>query len=351
VTDVTRDFRSDNTRGCSPEIAEALARAGRETASPYGADPTTERLRERCRDLFEADVAIFPVSTGTAGNALSIAALTPSWGAVFCHEDAHVHREELGAAEFFTGGAKLIPLAGPNGKLRATDLARKIEDIARGGRMAIPSCVSLTQATEGGTVYAAEEVREIADVSHRHGAGVQIDGARFANAVVATGRSPADLTWRAGVDILVLGATKNGALAAELIVVFRSDLELDLALRCHRGGQRLSKMRFLSAQLGAYLTDDLWLRNARAANEAAQRIAAGIAALPGVEIVRPVDANVLFVRLDPGIENRLRADGFLFYDWSLFGPGVVRMVTGFDTTRADTDSLVEAIRAASTQEL
>ena len=344
---MTTDFRSDNTLGCSREIAEALARAGEEAGSPYGFDPITMRLRQRCHDLFETDVAIFPVSTGTAGNALSIAAMTPAWGAVFCHKEAHVYLEELGAAEFFTGGAKLIPLAGSDGKLRAADLAGSIEDVARGGRMAIPSCVSLTQATEGGTVYSAEELREIGDVARGHGVGVQVDGARFANAVVATGRSPADLTWRAGVDILVLGATKNGALAAELIVVFRAELADELGLRWHRGGQRLSKMRFLSAQLDAYLSDDLWLRNARQANGAAARIAAGIASLPGVEIVRPVDANVLFIRLDPEIERLLREGGFLFYDWSLFGAGVVRMVTGFNTTAADTDGLILAIRSAS----
>jgi threonine aldolase len=346
---VKTDFRSDNILGCSPEIAEALLRACQEPASPYGNDPVTSRLHQRCRDLFETDVAIFPVSTGTAGNALAIAAMTPAWGGVFCHEDAHVHREELGAAEFFTGGAKLVPLPGVNGKLIPGALAASIEDVARGGRMAIPSCVSVTQATEAGTVYSAEELREISEIARRSGAGMQMDGARFANAVAATGRSPADLTWRAGVDVLVFGATKNGALAAELIVVFRTELADELGLRWHRGGQRLSKMRFLSAQLDAYLTDDLWLRNARRANGAAARIAAAIATIAGVEIVRPVDANVLFVRLDPAIERTLRERGFLFYDWSLFGEGIVRMVTGFDTTAADADALVEAIRVASLQ--
>jgi threonine aldolase len=332
------DFRSDNTHGASPEIVEALARAAAGTITSYGDDPLTERVRQRCREIFETDLEIFPVLTGTAGNALSIAAMTPPWGGVFCHEDAHIHRDELGAPEFFTGGAKLFPIAGSNGKLRAEDVARVVHETGEEGRTAVPSCVSLTQATEAGTVYRVEEVRAIAEAAR---IGVHMDGARFANALVSLGCTPAELTWRAGVDVLTFGGTKNGAMAAELIVVFRKELAEEIAPRWHRAGHRVSKMRFLSAQFDAYLADDLWLRNARHANAAAQRLARGL----GAEVLRPVEANVVFARFEPEVAGALREQGFLFYDWRLFGAGAVRLVCGFDTSDADVDALLTS-RAA-----
>ncbi|MEO8033916.1 MAG: beta-eliminating lyase-related protein, partial [Acidobacteriota bacterium] len=216
-------------------------------------------------------------------------------------------------------------------------------------RTAVPACVSLTQATEAGTIYQPDEVRELCAVAHRGETLVHMDGARFANAVASlgAGHSPADLTWRAGVDILVLGGTKNGAMAAELLVVFGRDLVEPLSIRWHRAGHRLSKMRFLSAQLEAYLTDDLWLRNARHANEAAAAIAGGMATISRVEIVRPVEANVVFVRLDPAINASLQSSGFQFYDWPPYGKDVVRIVTGFATTTDDVNGLLAATRAAS----
>ena len=332
------DFRSDNTHGASPEIAEALARAAAGTVSSYGGDALTARVRERCRELFETDLEIFPLLTGTAGNALTIAAMTPPWGGVFCHEDAHVHRDELGAPEFFTGGAKLFPIAGADGKLHAADVARVVHEIGKEGRTAVPSCVSLTQATEAGTIYRPEEVRAVADAARL---GVHMDGARFANALVSLGCTPAELTWKAGVDVLIFGATKNGAMAAELMVVFRKEVAEAIAPRWHRSGHRLSKMRFLSAQLDAYLTDDLWLRNARRANAAAQRLARGLDA----EILRPVEANIVFARLRPEVVTALREQGFLFYDWLLFGPGAVRLVCGFGTSDEDVDALIAAADA------
>jgi threonine aldolase len=332
---VTIDFRSDNTHGASPEIAEALTRAAAGTMTSYGDDEITARVRERCREIFETDVEIFPVLTGTAGNALAIAAMTPPWGGVFCHEDAHIHRDELGAPEFFTNGAKLFPIAGAEGKLHAQDLARVVREIGEEGRTALPSCVSVTQATEAGTVYRPAELRAIAEAAQ---IGVHMDGARFANALVTAGCTPAELTWKSGVDVLTFGATKNGAMAAELIVVFRKELAAAIAPRWHRAGHRLSKMRFLSAQLDAYLADDLWLRNARRANAAAQRLAGGL----GAEVMRPVEANVVFARFDAAVAGALREQGFLFYDWPLFGDGAVRLVCGFDTTDAEVDALLAA---------
>ncbi|HEX7152976.1 MAG TPA: beta-eliminating lyase-related protein [Thermoanaerobaculia bacterium] len=335
------DFRSDNTHGASPEITDAIVRASRGTVTSYGQDELTQRLRVRARELFETDCEILPVATGTGGNALSVAVLTPPWGGVFCHDDAHIHRDEMGAPEFYSGGAKTFPIAGAHGKLDPVTLARTIDGIALEGRTAKVSVVSLTQATEAGTVYSVDDLRALCDVAHARGCRVHMDGARFANAVVSAGASPADLTWRAGVDILVLGATKNGALAAELIVAFDTKVMPELTTRWHRGGQRWSKMRFLSAQLDAYFADGLWLRNARHANAMAGRLAAGVP-----ELLMPVEANVVFARLAPAVIAALQEGGFLFYEWPLFGVGAVRFVCGFSTTEADVDALVGAVQAA-----
>lgn len=338
-----RDFRSDNTHGVSPEILAAIERAGSGTMTSYGDDAITARVRDRCREIFETEVEIFPTTSGTAGNALAIASMTPPWGGVFCHEDAHIHRDELGAPEFFTGGAKLFPIAGVDGKLTPAAVAHAIDEIGEEGHTALPSCLSLTQSTEAGTVYSVDEVRALCDVARSRSVGVHMDGARFANALVSLGRTPAELTWKAGVDVLVLGATKNGATAAELLVVFRRELQKEIAPRWHRSGHRLSKMRFVSAQLEAYLTGDLWLRNARRANDAAARIARGVSA----ELLQPVHANAVFLRLQPKVAAALRDEGFLFFDWPLFGAGAVRIVTGFDTSDAEVDAFVEAVARAS----
>ncbi|HKR64873.1 MAG TPA: beta-eliminating lyase-related protein [Thermoanaerobaculia bacterium] len=310
------DFRSDNTHGASPEILEAIARANTDTITSYGGDAITARLQKRIAELFEHDVAIFPVLTGTAGNALTLGAMAGANDTIVCHEDAHIIRDELGAPELFTGGAKLLPLAGANGKLHDVPDTRVL---------------SLTNATEAGTVYTPDELRALCDRAER----VHLDGARFANAVASLGASPADLTWRAGVDVLVLGATKNGALGAEVIIAFDKTLEETLAPLWHRSGHRVSKMRFLSAQLEAYLTDDLWLRNARHANAMAQRLARGL----GASLIHPVEANVVFTRLAKPV------DGFLYYDWPIFGDDAYRLVTAFDTREEDVDAFLAAVHA------
>jgi threonine aldolase len=337
---VVTDFRSDNTHGTSPEILDAVMRAAAGNDTSYGGDALTARVRERCRDLFETEVDVFPVLTGTAGNALSIATLTPPWGVVFCHEDAHIQREEMGASEFYTHGAKLVPVAGAGGKLHAADVDRTIGAFVQEGRAGKASCVSMTQATEAGTVYSADELRALGEAARRYKCRMHLDGARFANAVASTGAAPADLTWRAGIDLLVFGGTKNGLLSSELIVVFDRSLAEELAIRWQRGGHRLSKMRFLSAQFDAYLADDLWLRNARHANAMARRLGEGL------ELIRPVETNMVFTRFEPHVARALEAQGYLFYDWTLFGEGVVRLVTGFRTTEADVDALVKAIDEA-----
>ncbi|HEX7708911.1 MAG TPA: beta-eliminating lyase-related protein, partial [Thermoanaerobaculia bacterium] len=313
-------------------------------ASSYGFDPVTERLRRKVRELFECDLEIFPLATGTAANSLAIAVMTPPWGGVFCHEDAHIQRDELGAPEFFSAGAKLIPLPGAMGRLDRGLLAASIDEIDASRRTAIPASISLTQATEAGTLYRLDEMQAIGELARRHSLGVHVDGARFANAVAALSVSPAELTWKAGVDVLGFGATKNGALAAELLVVFRKELAQELTLRIHRSGHRFSKMRFLSAQFEAYLEGDLWLRNARHANAMAKKLGGELQAA-GVELLRPVEANVVFARFTPAQNERLNAAGFLYHEWPIFGPGAVRLVTGFSTQVEDVDTFCRTSEA------
>jgi threonine aldolase len=319
------DFRSDNTHGASPEILEAVARANVGTSTSYGADAITERVRVLCSDIFEREVSIFPVMTGTAGNELVIASMTPADGAVLCHEDAHIVRDELNAVEWFTGGAKLITIPSAQGKLEPSSLAS-----ASAGRA---SCLSLTETTEAGTVYRPEELRALCEAARALGCRIHLDGARFANAVASLGVAPADLTWRAGIDALVLGATKNGVLGAEVIVVFEPALVERLDFLWQRSGHRLSKMRFVSAQLEAYLTNDLWLRNARHANAMARRLAAGL-----VDVIHPVEANIVFTRVQRPVPD------VLCYDWPIFGPDAYRLVTAFDTREEDVDAAIEALR-------
>ncbi len=334
------DFRSDNVLGGSPEVLRAIERASPGTQTSYGGDEITARLRRRCCELFAADVDVFAVVSGTAGNALAISAMTPPWGAVFCHEDAHIEREELGATEFFSGGAKLITIPGDEGKLHPADVQSAIERVRKRKKSVVPACVSITNATEAGTVYSQEEMRVLIDVARGGGLRVHVDGARWANAVAAKNVRPE------GVDILTFGATKNGTLNADLIVVFQKEFSENLALRLHRSGHRPSKMRFLSAQLEAYLTDDLWLRNARNANAMAARLRDGLKGK--VEIVRPVEANIVFVRIGRDAAAELNREGFLIGEWPLFGPDVYRLVTGFSTSESDVERFVSAFHEALT---
>jgi threonine aldolase len=337
------NFSSDNVTGVAPEIVAALAAANAGAMASYGADAITERLTRRFAEVFEREVAVFPVATGTAANALALATLTPSWGVVYGHRDAHFQVDECGAPEFYTGGAKLRMLEGEHGKISAGDL-----DAAITGRGVVhhaqPASVSLTQSTEAGTVYKAEEVEAIAEVCRRHGLALHVDGSRFANAVASLNRSPADLTWRAGVDALSFGATKNGAMAAEAVVFFDPARAADFAYRRKRGGHLFSKMRFLAAQLEAYLADDLWLRNARHANRMAARLAEGLAAVPGARLRHPVEANELFVELPDPVIRGLAADGFQFYRWDSETSTVIRLVTAFDTAVAAVEAFLAAAR-------
>ncbi|MGG6293966.1 threonine aldolase family protein [Leptolyngbya sp. AN02str] len=327
------NFCSDNVTGMSPEMLAALAAANEGSAMPYGDDDISQQLTTQFSDLFETEVVIFPVATGSAANALALSVLTPPFGSIYCHNQAHIHVDECGAPEFYTGGAKLVTLDGANGKLVAEDLAIALR---QGGAGVVhhvqPSAISLTQASEAGTVYTIAEIEAIAQVAHTHRLPLHMDGARFANALVSLGCTPADMTWRAGVDVLSFGATKNGAMAAEAVVFFNPNQAKDFIFRRKRGGHLFSKMRFLSAQLQAYLTDDLWLRNAQHANHMAAVLAQGLTKIPHVELCYPVQANELFVKLPTEIIEGLQAEGFRFYVWS--DSNLIRLVTAFNTQEA-----------------
>lgn len=344
MQETNRDFRSDNIAGMAPEILDALAAANTGAAAAYGDDDWSRALDGAFSALFDTDCRVFPVATGTAANALSLAAICPPHGAVYAHRDAHIVVDECNAPEFFTGGAKLMTLPGDSGKI---DMAALRAALGMGWagvqHHPQPSAVSLTQATESGTVYAPDEVAAIAHLCRDHGLRLHMDGARFANAVAGLNCSPADLTWRAGVDVLSFGATKNGAMAAEAVVFFRPELAEGFLFRRKRAAHLFSKMRFLSAQLLAMLEDGLWLRLARDANARARQLADGLVRLPGIEIVWPVQANEVFVRLPAERAAAMQQQGFLFHPWSWdAAEGVHRFVCAFDKTEADVAALLAA---------
>jgi threonine aldolase len=345
------NFCSDNVSGAAPEILKALESARHGSAMAYGDDNITRRVERRFAELFERDVAVFFVATGTAANALSLSVLVPPYGAVYVHPASHLTLDECGAPEFYTGGARLVEIAGRDGKL---DPARLARELARGAKGVVhhsqPAAISLTQATECGTVYAPSEIAALSELARAHGLAVQMDGARFANAIVSLGCSPADVTWKAGVDALSFGATKNGALAAEAVVLFSRAPAEAFGYRRKRAGHLFSKMRFLSAQLEAYLADGLWLRNARHANEMAARLADGLRGIPGLRILYPVQANEVFLALPEQAIGALESQGFRFYRWETpegeKGP-VIRLVTAFDTQAGSVDAFITAARCTS----
>jgi threonine aldolase len=321
----------------------ALAAANTGTALGYGGDALTERLNRRMAEIFGREVTVFPVATGTAANALALAAVTPNWGVVYCHEGAHIATDECGAPEFFTGGASLALIPGEHGKIAPGALDARINGAGRVHSMQ-PAAISLSQSTETGGVYTPAQIGAIAEVAKRHGLALHMDGARFANAVAALGCAPADLTWRAGVDVLSFGATKNGAMAAEAVIFFDPARAADFGYRRKRGGHLFSKMRFLSAQLDAYLTDDLWLRNARHANAMAAKLGEGLAAIQGLALLYPVEANAVFVELPDPTIRALEAEGFGFYRWGGPAATCLRLVTSFATTADEVTKFVAAVR-------
>ncbi|WP_129791928.1 low specificity L-threonine aldolase [Sphingosinicella sp. CPCC 101087] len=331
-------FFSDNAAAACPEAISAIAEANRMDTA-YDGDAWSRRLDEALSGLFGTEVAALWVSTGTAANSLALAALCPPHGAIVCHRDAHIQNDECGAPEFFTHGAKLLLAEGEGAKLTPAAVKALIDTVRDDVHQVQPAALSITNATEYGLVYTPEETAALGSLCRDRGLGFHLDGARFANAVASLGCTPADLSWKAGVDALSFGFVKNGGLSAELLVFFRPELAMATRYRRKRAGHLLSKGRYLAAQILAMLEGDVWLRNARAANAAAARLAEAAGA---DRLVLPVQANEVFVRVTFEEAATLRAQGFDFYDW---GPGEARLVTSWDSDPAAVDALAAAIRA------
>lgn len=330
-------FFSDNAAPAHPKILEAIAAANRlDTA--YDGDEWSRRLDGAFSDLFGTEVRALWVTTGTAANCLALAALCPPYRAVLCHRDAHIEVDEAGGPGFFTGGAKLILLDGEGAKVTPETLGAACDSIRDDVHQVQPAAISITNATEYGLAYRAAEIAAIGDFAKARGLALHMDGARLANAIVSTGGDLADMTWRAGVDALSFGFVKNGGLNAEALILFRTELADEIAVRRKRAGHLLSKGRYLAVQLLAMLDGDLWLDNARAANAAAEKLAE---AAPQ-RLVYPVEANEVFLRVTDAEAERLRGMGFDFYEW---GPGEIRLVTSWDQQGEALDRLASAIAA------
>jgi len=334
-------FASDNTSGVPPEIMAALARANEGFTPSYGADPLTAVVRNRIRDLFEApEAAVYLVATGTAANALAIAAFCPPWGAVFCHDHAHIAEDECGAPEFYTGGAKLVLVEGAHGRITPEALKQALAQTGNSVHGVQRGMLSLTSVTEAGTVYTPSEIAALTALARAQGLPCHLDGARSANALVATGATPAEITWKAGIDVLSFGGTKNGLLGVEAVVIFDPARAWEFELRRKRAGHLFSKHRYLSAQMAAYLEDGLWLRLAAQANRMGARLAQGIEGISGAGLIHPVQANMIFGWLPAEGRARARAAGAAYND--LQGPpdGGVRLVCSWSTTEADVDGFL-----------
>jgi threonine aldolase len=330
-------FFSDNAAAAHPAVLEAMIAANKlDTA--YDGDALSRQLDGAFSDLFETDVTALWVTTGTAANCLALASMVPPYGGVLCHREAHINVDEAGAPEFFSGGAKLLLVDGPGAKLTVDAVAEARGRIRADVHQTQPHALSITNASEYGLVYTAAETAALGEFAHTHKLAFHLDGARFANAVVSTGASPADLTWRAGVDALSFGFVKNGGLSAEALILFDPELAEQVARRRKRAGHLLSKGRYLAAQLLAMLDEEIWLTNARTANEAAQRLAEAA----GERLVYPVEANEVFLRLTAAEAASLREQGYDFYDW---GVGEARLVTSWDQDLAAVDRLAVAIAA------
>lgn len=334
-------FASDNTAGLCPEALSAISAANIGRASSYGEDPFTARATQLMREVFETDCETFFVFNGTAANSLALSALCARHHSILCHEVAHIHTDECAAPEFFTGGGKLVPLPGARAKLTPASIT---PTLTRGHDVhhSKPGALSLTQSTEHGTLYTSDEIHVLATLAHNHGLAVHMDGARFANAGAASSASPADLTWRAGVDVLSFGGTKNGLLSTEAVVFFNRDLARDFAYRVKQSGQLASKQRFASAQWCAILEEGAWLRHAAHANAQTQKLAAALRALPGVSLVLEPEVNAVFVTLAPAVAQAMFSRGWRFDPF--IGDDGYRLMCSWDTRDTDITAFVVDLR-------
>jgi threonine aldolase len=339
-------FTSDNASGAAGEIMAAVMAANEGYARSYGADDLMVQVTKQLREVFEApEAGVYLVATGTIANSLALALTCPPWGAVFCHEHAHVAEDECGAPEFYTHGAKLVLVPGAHGKMTPESLAQTLDRIGESGVHGVQrGMVTITNVTEAGTVYTPAEVASLTAVARAHGLPCHLDGARFANALVATGATPAEMTWKAGIDIVSFGGTKNGCMGVEAVVIFDPAKAWEFELRRKRGGHLFSKHRFLSAQMAAYLQDGLWLRLATHANAMAARLATGLAGKPGIRLIHPVQANILFPEWPIGTHDRLQAAGAHYYPMpAAQGQEGARLVTSWRTTEDDVSSIINLL--------
>ncbi len=334
------NFASDNTAGLCPEALAALTEANAGYCASYGDDESTARATDLIREVFETDCDVYFVFNGTAANSLALASMCHSYHSVVCHESSHIETDECGAPEFFSNGTKILLATGPDGKLDGESIERMIlrrTDI----HYPKPRVVSLTQPTELGCLYTTEETRALAGLAHHHGLRVHMDGARFPNAVAAMNVSPAELTWRAGVDVLCFGGIKTGISLSEAVVFFDRKISAEFAYRCKQAGQLASKMRFSSAPWAACLQNRTWLRHAENANRCARLLAEKLREVSGVEIIRPVEANAVFASLSPEVDARLKISGWRYYQ---FIGRAARFMCSWQTTEATIAELVAAAR-------
>ena len=343
--DAPRFLASDNTSGICPEAMDYLMRANQSDDLAYGNDRWTAQASDRFRELFETDCEVFFVFNGTAANSLALASTCQSYHSVICHQLAHIETDECGGPEFFSNGSKLLTVAGEQGRVTPESIATTV---TRRGDIHYPRprAVSLTQATELGTTYGVDDLHAIRDVADEHGLRIHMDGARFANACAGLDASPADLTWRAGVDVLCFSGTKNGLGFGEAVIFFDRELAEDFDYRCKQAGQLASKMRYLAAPWLGLLETGAWLRNAQHANAMAQRLAKGVEAIDGVELMFPVQANSVFLEIAPDLQQQLRDSRWTFY--TFIGEGGARFVCSWNTTPELIDDLIaDLARVAS----
>ena len=343
-------FASDNWSGAAPEIMDAIARANAGAVPSYGGDDLSARVQQKFCDVFERDCGVYFVASGGAANGLALSVMTPPYGMIVCHEESHIQMDECAGPEFFTGGAKLLPVAGVSGKLTAQGVRDALKGFPERPPHGAPAHVlSLTQASECGTLYTSNELSALCDCAHDAGLRVHMDGARFANAVASSGKTPAELSWKSGVDVLCFGGTKNGCLAAEAVIFFDRKAAKDFEFRRKRAGHLLSKMRFVAAQFDAYLNDDLWLRFAGHANEMARRLSDGLSNINGVDVSYKTEINEVFACFPDGVADQLRADGLFFYPWITPGDPAAgrmqRLICSYATTPQEVDQLLSRLRA------
>ena len=334
-------FASDNVAGACPEVLDALMKANEGDSAPYGNDDYSKVLQKKFSEIFEKEVIVYPTASGTAANALALSTMTPVFGNIYCHKLAHINTDECGAPEFYTGGAKLIPLTGINGKITPEELEKNISGTGIVHHTQ-PSSVSITQVCETGEVYELDEIKKIADVAHKHKLNMHMDGARFANALVALNCTPAEMTWKSGIDVLSFGATKNGCIAAEAIIFFKPELVGNISFLMKRAGHLLSKMRFVSAQLDAYISNDVWLKNAKQANEMGKKLSDGLVKHNSIKLAYPTQANEVFAKFPREMIEHLNSLGYKMNEDELDGQAV-RLVAAWNTQNSDVESFLESI--------